>query len=120
MWRNFVNLLRRGITLWTQIDRLEADLDRLLNDHEKLNEVVERLIFEQQRDREHAILEREKVAQLEQKNARLNDTVTRLECELQRDRDNAAHQRVNLQLLLENTLLKFERRLPPAKPTKDK
>ena len=120
MWRTFVNLLQRGFTLWTQIDRLKADLDRLQNEHESLNEVVERLTFEQQRDREHAIVEREKVAQLEQKLARLNDTITRLECELQRDRDNAAHQRVNLQLLLENTLLKFERRLPPAKPAKDK
>ena len=50
----------------------------------------------------------------------LKEQVERLAQEAQRDRENATHEREKLHLQLENALLKFERRLPPAKPAKGK
>ena len=85
MLRGLLDFLTRIFALWTRFNKLEKEFAALRADHDRLNDLVERLVFE-----------------------------------MQRDRENAAHQRVNLQLLLENTLLKFERRLPPAKPPKDK
>lgn len=45
----------------------------------------------------------------------LSAVVERLAYELQRTRENEAHEREKIALRLENTLLRFERRLPPAR-----
>ena len=44
----------------------------------------------------------------------LIDIVRQLKYEQQRDRENTTHEREKLLLRLENTLLRFERRLPPG------
>jgi hypothetical protein len=44
----------------------------------------------------------------------LIDIVRQLKYEQQRGRENATHEREKLVLRLENTLLRFERRLPPG------
>ena len=85
MWRSVVDFIRRAFTLWNRLDSLEERLAKLSEAHQELHDVVERLVFEQQRDRE-----------------------------------TATHEREKLVLQLEVMMLKFERRLPPAKPTKDK
>lgn len=50
----------------------------------------------------------------------LQEMAQRLIFEQQRERENHVHEREKLKLQLENALLKFERRLPPERPTKGK
>jgi predicted RNase H-like nuclease (RuvC/YqgF family) len=49
----------------------------------------------------------------------LTAVVQRLAFEVQRLRDNEVHEREKMALRLENALLRFERRLPPAPPQDD-
>lgn len=85
MWRGVLDFIRRVFVLWNRMDKLEGELAKQREELEQLNSLVERLV-----------------------------------CDQQRDRENATHEREKLHLQLENALLKFERRLPPAKPTKSK
>lgn len=62
----------------------------------------------------------ERVSELRKEQDRVNALLERLSRESQHDHDTAKHERELLLLQVENMMLKFERRLPPAKPAKDK
>ena len=55
----------------------------------------------------------EDIKELRQELKDLSAVVQRLSYEVHRNLENEAHEREKLMLRLENTLLKFERRLPP-------
>ena len=58
---------------------------------------------------------RDEIRELREEVRRLTGAVERLAYEIHRVSDKEGHQREQLALRLENQLLKFERRLPPAK-----
>ncbi|MEY4199828.1 MAG: hypothetical protein RLZZ265_1568 [Verrucomicrobiota bacterium] len=62
----------------------------------------------------------ERLNGLSQEQAQLKAQLEFLAREVQRDRENGTHEREKHLLQLENALLKFERRLPPSKPSKGK
>ncbi len=49
----------------------------------------------------------------------MSEKITMLAAELRVVRENERHEREKLVLQLQNTLLQFERRLPPAKDSQD-
>ena len=85
MLRPLIAIFRHGLDLWDRINKLEARLLESCQEQARLKEQIDRLTNDQQRDRE-----------------------------------TATHEREKLVLQLEVMMLKFERRLPPAKPAKDK
>jgi predicted nucleic acid-binding Zn-ribbon protein len=58
---------------------------------------------------------RDEIRELREEVRRLTGAVERLAYETRRVSDKEGHERKQLALRLENELLKFERRLPPAK-----
>jgi predicted nucleic acid-binding Zn-ribbon protein len=58
---------------------------------------------------------RDEIRELREEVRRLTGAVERLAYEIHRVSDKEGHEREQLALRLENELLKFERRLPPAK-----
>jgi len=58
---------------------------------------------------------RDEIRELREEVRRLTGVVERLAYEIHRVGDKEGHEREQLALRLENELLKFERRLPPAK-----
>ncbi len=61
---------------------------------------------------------KEKIAHLRREFDDLTDLVVRLQCEIRSLREEDRHEREKIMLKIENTLLKFERQLPAAKPGK--
>jgi uncharacterized protein YoxC len=61
---------------------------------------------------------KESIARLPQEFDELSDLVMRLQYEVRSLREEERHEREKLVLSIENALLKFERRLPPAKGSK--
>lgn len=61
---------------------------------------------------------KESIARLRQEFDELSDLVMRLQYEVRSLREEERHEREKLVLSVENALLKFERRLPPAKGSK--
>jgi predicted nucleic acid-binding Zn-ribbon protein len=61
---------------------------------------------------------KESIARLRQEFDELSDLVMRLQYEVRSLREEERHEREKLVLSIENALLKFERRLPPAKGLK--
>ncbi len=61
---------------------------------------------------------KESIARLRQEFDELSDLVMRLQYEVRSLREEERHEREKLVLSIENALLKFERRLPPAKGSK--
>lgn len=86
MWNQLLNFGKRLISLAQKTQQHEEDIKKL-----------------QQADTEQ-----------DQRIDRLSEIVQRLLFELERDRDMNARDRENLLLRLENTLLRFERGLPPG------
>lgn len=76
----------------------------------KLYEVLSRLLALTQKVERHD----KEILGLQQEAKDLTAVVQRLVYELQRISDRENHERENMQLRLENQLLRFERRLPPA------
>jgi len=61
MWRSVLDFIKRVFTLWNRMDKLEEELSKQREELELLNELVERLAFDQQRDRENTAHEHEKL-----------------------------------------------------------
>lgn len=61
---------------------------------------------------------KESIARLRQEFDELSDLVVRLQYEVRGLREEERHEREKFVLSIENALLKFERRLPPAKGPK--
>jgi hypothetical protein len=77
----------------------------------KLYEVVKRLFLLTQAVEKQS----KEIAELRQELRDLSAIVQRLEFESKRVSDREGHEREKLELRLENQLLKFQRRLPPAR-----
>lgn len=86
MWKQLIEYGKRLANLVQKSQQHEEDIKQLRQDIKELNAKVDRLA----------------------------DAVQHMAFELQRERDNATRDRQILQLSLENTLLRFERRLPPG------
>jgi hypothetical protein len=106
MWKELSQLGRRRFTLASQVERHDEEVRALRQDLKDLDAKVERLGRETDR---------------------LAEAVHRLALELRHDRERAADRHANLRdrladqhekliLRLDNALLRFERRLPPASP----
>jgi predicted nucleic acid-binding Zn-ribbon protein len=62
---------------------------------------------------------KEQIRGLQKQMEELTATVHRLAYEVRRVNENDAHEREKMALRLENALLRFERRLPPARQSPD-
>lgn len=81
----------------------------------KLYEVLSRLLALTQKVERHD----KEILGLQQEVKNLTAVVQRLVYEIQRISDRETHERDKMQLRLENQLLRFERRLPPAVKDED-
>jgi Skp family chaperone for outer membrane proteins len=81
----------------------------------KLYEVLSRLLALTQKVERHD----KEILGLQQEVKDLTAVAQRLVYELQRISDRENHERDNMQLRLENQLLRFERRLPPVERDED-
>ena len=59
------------------------------------------------------------IKEIRQELKELTAAVQRLAYEVHRNQENEAHEREKMVLRLENALLRFERRLPPSRPSAD-
>lgn len=81
----------------------------------KLYEVLSRLLALTKKVEAHD----KEIAEIRQEIRDLTAIVHRLAFEVQRISERESHEREKIQLKLENQLLRFERRLSPAKPVED-
>jgi Skp family chaperone for outer membrane proteins len=81
----------------------------------KLYEVLSRLLALTQKVERHD----KEILGLQQEVKNLTAVVQRLVYEIQRISDRETHERDKMQLQLENQLVRFERRLPPAVKDED-
>lgn len=78
----------------------------------KLYELLERLVTLTQRVTQHD----KQIEELRQEVRELTGMVHRLAMEVSRLHDRQTAEREKMELWVENQMLKFERRLPPARP----
>lgn len=95
MWKQLLIFGRLLFSLAFKVQKLEEDVKEL---RQGLKEV------------------REELEELRKEGAQTIQVLRRLVWELDRDREMPTQQRENLILRLDNTLLRFERRLPPGTP----
>jgi hypothetical protein len=81
----------------------------------KLYEVLSRLLSLTKKVEAHD----KEIAEIRQELRDLTAIVHRLAFEVQRISERESHEREKIQLKLENQLLRFERRLPSAKPIEE-
>jgi chromosome segregation ATPase len=98
VWKQIIDFGRQLFTLTARVQKHEEDIKDL---RQGLKEV------------------RDEIRETNRKLDLLAVVVQRLDLRLDHERETAARDRENLILRLDNTLLRFERRLPPSSPPDD-